>query len=489
MTSRLYYRVESQLSMIHRLKCLSWRRALSASTGDTRIQYGLLHLALNYLARTTRNLVRLRTDSRGNVAIMMGLLMVPMVGAMGLGFEVSNWYMAKRAMQNAADAAALAAASNGSSNYDVEAKAVAALYGFVDGANNASVTASNTATCPAGGNTCYSVAISGVDPLYLSQVVGYNGDTVVNGTNQTSISSLAIAVQAPVQWPLCLLALNTTGSALRTNGAPKTNFAGCSVMSDSAADCNGSNLNADAGMAAGSNSGCGTKEYTNVPVVTDPYAGLAANIPPNTCSSYPQEPGKHGSPLPASNLWAGGKSLSGNTQVCGDMQLTGDVTIQTPDLSGAVLVIENGQLDLNGHTLSTSNGSALTVIFSGDNTGSYTHAPTGNGTLDVQAPTSGNWSGVALYQDPSLKNGVDVSYAGNNPTWDLTGLVYMPNSNTKFSGAINKSSNGAACLVMITGSVLINGTGSIYATSPAGCKNAGLIMPTATIPGRGQLVY
>ena len=88
-----------------------------------------------------------------------------------------------------------------------------------------------------------------------------------------------------------------------------------------------------------------------------------------------------------------------------------------------------------------------------------------------------------------MTKGVDVSYAGNNPTWDLTGLVYMPNSSTTFSGAINKSTNGDACLVMITGSVLINGTGSIYATSPAGCKKAGLIMPTATIPGRGQLVY
>ncbi len=444
----------------------------------------------NLLAATIRNLLRLCGDCHGNVAVMMGLLIVPLAGGLGLGFEVSNWYMTKRAMQNAADAAALAAASNASSNYDVEAKAVAALYGYIDGRNNVTVTASNAATCPSGSGTCYSVTITSMNSLYLAPVVGFDGDTIVNGTRQKSLTSSAVALQATVQWPLCLLALNTTGTALRTNGAPKTNFAGCSVMSDSGATCNGSNLNADAGMAAGTNNGCGAKEYSKVPVVADPYAGLAASIPKNTCGSYPQEPGKHGSPLPTSNLWTGTKSLgSGNTQVCGDLQLTGDVTVQTNDLSGATLVIENGQLDLNGHTLTTSNGSALTVIFSGDNAGSYTHAPTGNGTLDIQAPTSGTWSGVALYQDPNLKNGVDVSYAGNNPTWDLTGLVYMPNSSATFSGAVNKSSNGAACFVMITGSVLINGTGSIYATSPAGCKTAGLIMPTATIPGRGQLVY
>jgi hypothetical protein len=59
------------------------------------------------------------------------------------------------------------------------------------------------------------------------------------------------------------------------------------------------------------------------------------------------------------------------------------------------------------------------------------------------------------------------------------------------SGDVNKSSNGAACFVMITNTILINGTSNIYQQSPdgAGCKQAGLPMPTATIPSRGELVY
>jgi ABC-type nickel/cobalt efflux system permease component RcnA len=48
------------------------------------------------LATMIRHWIRLRADHRGSVAVMMGGLMVPMVGAMGLGFEVSNWYMTKR---------------------------------------------------------------------------------------------------------------------------------------------------------------------------------------------------------------------------------------------------------------------------------------------------------------------------------------------------------------------------------------------------------
>src|SRR6266852_329659 len=111
------------------------------------------------LATIVQPFLRLCADRRGNIAVMMALLLPALVGAMGLGFEVSNWYMTKRAMQNAADAAAIAAAMNGTSNYDVEAKAVTAQYGYVNGSNNVTVTASNAAACPSGGNTCYSVTI------------------------------------------------------------------------------------------------------------------------------------------------------------------------------------------------------------------------------------------------------------------------------------------------------------------------------------------
>jgi Flp pilus assembly protein TadG len=438
------------------------------------------------LATMTRHWIRLRADHRGSVAVMMGGLMVPMVGAMGLGFEVSNWYMTKRAMQNAADAAVIAASTNGGSNYDVEAKAVAAQYGFDNGSNNVTVTASNTATCPAGGNTCYSVIITSLVPLYLSQVVGYLGDTTSNGTSEKSLTSTAVATQAPTPTPYCLLALGSSGAeGIHANGAPKANLANCNVMSNTTATCNGHDLAANIGAAHGKNSGCGVSQVSNVPVVPDPYSGQASNIPGNTCKSYPQKPANMNDPaLPSSNQWSGPQSLSGNSIFCGDLQLTGNVTINAP--TGAVLVIENGQLDTNGYTLSTSSGSALTVVFSGDNSGSYTHAPTGGGTLDIAAPTTGAWKGVAIYQDPSLTSGVDISAAGNSPTWDITGLVYLPHSSVTFSGAVNKSSNGQSCFVLVVDHILINGTGSILETG--GCDAAGLSMPTGNHPGRRQLV-
>src|SRR5262249_20528595 len=314
-------------------------------------------------------------------------------------------------MKTAADAGEMAAPSNGTSNYAAEAKAVAAQYGYVDGTNNVTVTASNTAACPGGGNTCYSVTITSEVALFVSQVVGYQGNATVNGAPGQALSAASIANQTSKQVPLCLLALGTSGAQdIVTNGNPKANMTGCNVMANTSARCNGGNLGAPYGLAHNTDSGCGVIQVSGVPAVTDPYASLASNIPANAINScagsFPQAPAKNNDPaLPSTNQWSAwpppaASNLGNNVYVvCGDQQLSGPVSVNAPN--GAVLIIENGQLDTNGNTLSPPAGSGLTIVFSGTN-GSYVHAPTGGGTLDMAAPTSGPWSGVAIYQDPTL---------------------------------------------------------------------------------------
>jgi hypothetical protein len=462
---------------------------------------------------------RLRADERGAVAVIMGVLMIPLVGALAIGYEVSNWYMVTRNMQNAADAATIAAAINGGTNYAVEAKAVAARYGFVDGINNVSVTVTNTAACPGGGNTCYSATVSGYVPLLLSRVLGITGDGVVNGSLQKRLSSLAVAKPASTPVELCMLALATSGApqGIRTNGSPTADMNGCNVMSNTAAQCNGSNLNAGLGLAHGTSNGCGVTPVSNVPVVTDPYANRASLIPSLSSSGcngiYPQETKKGNAVTPPStrvpnaltlnpNLSTGAPVTSltlngGDNFMCGDQVLMADVVIDTT--APSVLIIENGQLDVNGHTL-RSTGSGLTLVFSGDNSGSYTHAPTDNtngntGGLDITAPVIAatnpptlTWSGIAIYQDPSLTSGLDVSAAGNSPTWKITGLVYMPHASVTLKGAIDKGTAGKSCLVLVADNFTIAGTAGILKTDIGQCPQAGLTMPSATIPGRSKLV-
>jgi Flp pilus assembly protein TadG len=408
-------------------------------------------------------------DERGASIVVIGLMLPALIGAMGLAAEISYWQLHHRAMQNAADAAAIAAATNGGSTYAAEAMAVTAQYGFTNSSGNVSVMVTNPSTAPGCMANCYVVTITDQVSLFLSQVVGYTGSTSAKGKRVTTISATAVATAKPA-YSYCIVALASSGAVgIDGNGVPDSNLNGCNVMSNTSATCSGHDLNAHFGDAHGTSSGCGTTQDSNMPTATDPYASLASDIPANTCNgTYPQEPSSKSDPtLPASNQWSGSYAAASVTVVCGDQQLTGNTT-----LNNTVLVIENGQLDTNGYTLT---GTGLTVVFTGTNGGSYQHIPTGGGTLNITAPTDGTWSGVAIYQDPNLTTDINVSAAGNTPTWDISGLVYLPHSSVTLSGAVNKSSNGDSCFNLVVDNITINGTGDILANNDQqACKDAGL---------------
>ena len=428
-----------------------------------------------------------RHDQRGNVAIMAAMAMPVLVGSMGLGAEAASWYGGKRALQNAADSAVIAAATNGKTEtYAAEARAVAARYGYVSDRDGVVVTTSNTAPCPGGGNTCYSVTITRAQPLLLAKAVGFTGDATVDGQPVKLISARAVAIQANAPREYCVLALAGSGASqgIRANGVASADLTGCSVMSNTNAVCNGHDLNADYGAAHGTNNGCGNSRFSDVPVVSDPYAGLVSNIPTDTCGAYFKAPSKKTDPaLPSSNRLHG---LENRTVInmCGDVELSGPVLVNG-GAGGTVLIIRNGRLDLKGYTLSTMDGSALTIVFSGaDN--AREHRPIGNGMFDIEAPKVGPWSGVAIYQDPRLTGGIDVSEAGNAPAWNITGLVYLPRASVTFSGVVNKASNGASCFGLVVDNLRVNGTAEILAHGE--CPRAGLILPYSLAPSRGQLV-
>lgn len=431
------------------------------------------------LHRLAISTLRFLKDRSGNVIVTAALALPVVLGTIGVGVEGASWFSTKRALQNAADAAAIAAATNAGSTYDVEAKGVAAEYGQNDGVDGVTVTVSNNATCPngAGAGPCYSVTVTRPMPLVLSQVVGYRGDATLHGAPAQLISATAVAAQGPTRRPYCVLALGTSGAdpALLTNGAPKANLAGCNIMSNTGATCNGHNTGADVGDAHGKNNGCGVVQHSNVNTAADPYASLASNIPPDPCPSYNPPPQKNKGTFPPLML------NGGTTQWCGYAGVADPILTVTKDTT---LVIYNGDLDLRGNTLQTAPGVSLTIIFAGSN--AYSHTITGGGVLDFAAPTSGTWSGIAIYDAPNLTKGVDMSDAGNSPTWDITGAVYLPHADVTLKGAVNKSSNGKSCFVIVVDTLTVDGTGGILAHGQ--CPQAGVTQPTAQVPGRGKLV-
>ncbi len=428
---------------------------------------------------------------RGNIAALTALLIVPLAALLGMATEGGSWFLITRAMQNAADSAVIAAATNGGNatsgtDYVNEGKAIASSYGFVNGSNNATVTVpapakyASVTSCAAA--NCYQVKITKTVPLYLIELAGFNGNTALGATRGQQLSAVALATLKTVSAPFCLTALGT-GNALRANGVPHSNVA-CNIQSNGDADCNGHDLTSGWSDSVGNANSCGTKQHKGVSTIGDPYSSLASNIPANPCAgNYSFVPAKKNDPaLSGANKWSA-NSLPASP-ICGDYQLQNDITLS----SGGTLYIENGNLDLNGHTLKTNANVGLTIVLTGTNSGSYSHVITGGGTLDISSPTSGTWSGMAIYQDPNVA-AQSMTYTGNSPTWNISGIVYLPKTDFTAKGAVNKSANGFSCFTLVVNTILVSGTGDLfYTNAQSQCAQQGASSPTNQAYVVGALV-
>jgi len=421
---------------------------------------------------TKRGFLRLFKDRRGAVSATLTLMLIPLVGVLGMATEASSWFFTQRSMQNAADSAVVAAATNGCAStiascvsakspyYDAEAKAVATKFGFTNAVANTTVAASNTATCPDGTATCYSVTITRQIPIYLTRLVGFSGDADLNGGRAQTVRAIAVARPKASAGTYCLTALGTgSGDGITLKGGPGINLDGCDIASKTEASCNGQIGNAEvhayvATAVKPTNKQCGT-EVVGLPPA-DIYADRASSVPTTgTCMA------NYGTQTISTS-----KFCSNNVTLTGTWSIDSDITI----------TINNGGLNLNGNTIKTIGSGHLTIIFTGTSNVSHT-LTSSNGLLDFQAPTTGVWKGIAVYQDPTMTAGTfDISSAGNSPTYNISGLLYMPKGALNVSGAINKHNGGDACIAIVAKSIQINGTGSILSNPISQCAQAGLAL-------------
>jgi Flp pilus assembly protein TadG len=128
---------------------------------------------------------RLHRSERGTVTIMTALLMVGLVLALGMSIDVGRIYMVRSGLQNAADAAALAA--------------VRELNSSTGGLNDA-VTAANAVVNTYGlnrtGVTVPQVTISKIEFASTLNGTWYNGAGAVPGGSVTAIKFVRVTTQA-----------------------------------------------------------------------------------------------------------------------------------------------------------------------------------------------------------------------------------------------------------------------------------------------------
>jgi hypothetical protein len=313
-------------------------------------------------------------------------------------------------------------------------------------------------------------------PFFLLRILALPANaTTAAGEPATLVHAYAVAMRTKSDDEFCITALSNKSTAFEVNGAPNLDLSQCTVFTpNGGASCTNQAGNKVKGAYVGSkgrsNDNCGAEQVSPLQPI-DPFNALKSNLT-NKCSPasiWTAPKNGKGTP-PTANILVNGANYTTASPICGDAVLTGPVTLS----GNNVLVIENGRLDLAGQTLKVAGGGSLTMVFSGNGGEHYPYSSVNGGTLDYSAPTSGTWSGVAMYQNPDLTSGLDFTYSGNTPAFKVTGMIYAPKAKVTLSGAINHASSGLACLSFFVDSVLVNGTASIFATPTIDCEQAGV---------------
>jgi Flp pilus assembly protein TadG len=367
------------------------------------------------------------------------LLMPVMVAVAGLSVDTATWYVHKRGLQSAADAAAISGAyekvRQGTAFIEDAAKREAAENGATDtslGGDETVVINHPPLTGERAG------AGDSVEATITRQVNTLFSSIVFQGPITMSVRAVAIADVSDT----CIWALDPSGSGITASGGADTTF-NCGLQSNSDISTNGGacvtttkiktsgDIDGDC-ITAGS-------ELTNVPPATDPFAGL--NEPDLTSCT------RNGPLSIKSKTDADGNEIQQDVYpgvYCGAVTVTGWAHFNDDpgDVYDGPYAGSDGQTYglyvLHGAGLTINVGSAIATgtnitFFLSDASGVADNVTITNGTVDLSASTDGPYVGIIFWQSPNTTGNISHNFTGGG-TMHLTGILYFPNQDVHFAG-------------------------------------------------------
>jgi len=419
----------------------------------------------------------LASNRRGAIVVFFALIMPILIGFMGMAVEVGYWYSKHRDLQAAADAAALAASYEIAESRPTNALVVATREATNNGWNSTDGTITvrgdqYNSTFPAGGSF---TADSDAVEVELTLNVPRMFSAYFISTDIT-LDARAVGKSASGSTTACVLALGSANQskALNATGSTSVTMTGCSAATNST---NSNAASAVAGFSldciysAGGGSGSPTMStcssiQTNQPAITDPYEAVVtkpADSDFDACTTYIRT-----TPGVDENLSAG---------VYCDLEYNSNN--KTLTLAAGTYYLDRG--DLRVTSGATIDGTAGVTIVFGDSTGSGGCggvAVQGGSSLNLTAPTSGNFSGLALYRSSACDTGEDFNFSGTTDS-TIIGAIYNPAADIVFTG---NGTVGSTCLQVIGDTVTFTGNSTLGST----CAAAGT--QTITAGATGSLV-
>ena len=331
--------------------------------------------------------------------------MTVVVSALGLAIDVGMLFRSERQLQTAADSAATAAATNLMYGLSPTAAAdqAAAANGAQNGVHGTTVTVNSPPQSGPFASADYvQVTIHQPAPTYFMRLFGV--DSINIGTE-------AIAGDAQPS-PGCVYLMSPSGNGLTLQGSYDVEATGCGIYVNSSnskalqVTGTGGTFNGPYLDVVGSSGGhvtTPTAQTDGVMPISNPLGNITGPTPSNgectTTSSVTSITG---------NFSSGDGGV-----VC----FTGAVSLTDANLGPGTYVFENG-VTVNG-TVNVNSGTL--DIYGG------TLNQASNSLLNITAPTSGTYNGIAILQPATNTNQLQIQFGSNNQTLD--GYIYAPGAN------------------------------------------------------------
>jgi Flp pilus assembly protein TadG len=401
-------------------------------------------------------LSRLISDRKGGVAVLMAMSLTTMLGFTGLATEAAVWYVDKRNMQGAADAAAFSAATAeaagaNSTSFTAAAKAVTAQYGFTAGTGGVAITVNNP---PHSGN--YTSNTSAIEVL-VSQPQSMLFSSLFL-SSAPSISTRAVAAPgSSAGGNGCVMALdhgNVIG--VDDSGSATLDLSNCSLYVNSsdttALDMSGSaSISAYAAYIVGNYAKSGSATITTTHGVS---TGVSATADPYASVNIPSYSGCNSTNLSVSrgttNL---APTIAGGIYVaCNGISVSGSSTL---NLAPGTYIMNEGTFNVSGSA--TVNGTGgVTIILTGSGSNYATAQISGGTTLNITAPTTGATAGLAFFQDRNAPSSGTDNFSGGS-TQKITGAIYFPDQEVTYSGG-SGSTGASQCTQLIAYTLNFSGS-------------------------------
>lgn len=437
--------------------------------------------------------MRQRNKEAGNVLLLTALSLTVLMGFVGLAVDMGMLRYDKRLEQTAADAAALAGASNlAYSGWQAGGQNAAVANGFTDSSGNditACTGAAISTVCveidsppvdgPHAGSvgcspapSCYVEArVTEVWPTYFMNLLGIQSELMTARAVATSLSGGGPSGGG------CLYTLGAPNSAIEgisINGSAVLNATTCGIVDNGNFSTQGNALrvHADTFSVAGSWLDKGTQGsdvtcasgQTNCPEVSVP-AG------PNPLSNL----------TPPCNPCSGGISLNINGTQTVNPGTYSQISIQ----AGGNVTFNPGVYTFTGagivcHGTPTISGTGVMFYFAGTGSSGATYSCSGNDNVNLTAPTATNCAscpsqddGVLMYQQAGNTNGPSIG--GNNGS-QFNGVLYFPSSEVVFFG----NSTTYAVGMVVSDAVGVSGNPTVNLEGALGLQGQGITVTDIT---------